>query len=141
VTPNNERQFRLHHIGFVVASISASATGFLRSLGANWDGQVFVDTNQKVKVTFLTLLPGDPQLELVEPNAEDAPVNRFLSEKGPGLHHLCYEVDDLEEALAEMRSNGALLAKPPKPAVAFGGRRIAWMITAEKLLVEMLEAR
>jgi methylmalonyl-CoA/ethylmalonyl-CoA epimerase len=130
-----------HHVGFVVASISATVEGFVRSLGAQWDGCIYEDPHQKVKVTFLVVRPGDPQIELVEPAAEDAPVLRFLEEKGGGLHHVCYEVDDLEGAMAEMKSRGAMIARRPKPAVAFQGRRIAWMLTAEKLLVELLEAQ
>lgn len=138
--PTNSRiLLRLHHIGFVVASIRDSAPGFVCSLGANWDEVVFADPDQKVKVTFLKTALGDVLIELVEPNAEDAPVSNFLREKGQGLHHLCYEVDRLEEALPELRSKGALIAKPPKPAVAFERRRIAWLLTAEKLLLELLE--
>jgi methylmalonyl-CoA/ethylmalonyl-CoA epimerase len=52
---------------------------------------------------------------------------------------VCYEVADLEEQLVEFRSRSALIVKRPKPAVAFGGRRIAWLITSEKLLIELLE--
>ena len=80
--------------------------------------------------------PGDAQIELVQPNADDSPVTRFLREKGGGFHHICYEVADLEERMAEMKSRGAMIAKRPKPAVAFQGRRIAWMLTAEKLLIQ-----
>jgi methylmalonyl-CoA/ethylmalonyl-CoA epimerase len=130
---------RLHHVGFVVANIEQAMPGFLRSLAAQWDEQIFHDPLQKVKVAFLTTRAGDPQIELVEPSGEDSPVLRFL-EQGGGLHHVCYEVADLEKELAEFRSRGAMIAKRPKPAVAFGGRRIAWVITAEKLLVELLEA-
>jgi methylmalonyl-CoA/ethylmalonyl-CoA epimerase len=68
-------------------------------------------------------------------------VARFLQERGGGMHHLCYEVADLEAELAAFRSRGAMIASRPKPAVAFGGRRIAWVITAEKFLVELLEER
>jgi methylmalonyl-CoA/ethylmalonyl-CoA epimerase len=128
-----------HHVGFVVASIAATVEGFLRSLGAQWDGRVYEDPNQKVKVTFLVTRPGDPQIELVEPVGEDSPVLRLLREKGSGLHHVCYEVEDLERGMAEMKSRGAMIARRPKPAVAFQGRRIAWMLTGEKLLVELLE--
>jgi methylmalonyl-CoA/ethylmalonyl-CoA epimerase len=135
----NDKPYKLHHVGFVVNSIEASATGLTGTLGARWSGEIFADPHQKVRVTFLMLLPGDAQIELVEPNAEDAPVSRFLIEKGPGLHHLCYEVDDLETAIAAMRSKGGMIARPPKPAVAFGGRRIAWILSAEKLLIELLE--
>jgi methylmalonyl-CoA/ethylmalonyl-CoA epimerase len=139
IRTGSETLLRLHHIGFVVVSIQESAPGFVRSLGATWDGLLFADPDQKVKVTFLKIAPGDVLLELVEPNAEDAPVKRFLNDKGQGLHHLCYEVDKLEEALAQLRSKGALIAKPPKPAVAFEGRRIAWLLTTDKLLLELLE--
>jgi methylmalonyl-CoA/ethylmalonyl-CoA epimerase len=55
------------------------------------------------------------------------------------MHHLCYEVADLEESVRVMRANGSLLVRPPKPAVAFADRRIAWVLTAEGLLIEYLE--
>lgn len=130
---------RLHHLGFVVANIETAMPGFLRSLAAEWDGQVFHDPLQKVRVAFLATRAQDPAIELVEPAGDDSPVLRFLQERGGGLHHVCYEVADLEEDLAAFRSRGALIAKRPLPAVAFGGRRIAWVITSEKLLVELLE--
>lgn len=130
---------RLHHIGFVVASIEVAAPGFTKALGASWSGEIFTDSHQKVRVAFLMTQPGDALVELVEPNAEHNPVGRFLRERGPGLHHLCYEVRGIENALVEMRAKGALITKRPKPAAAFGGRRIAWILTAEKLLVELLE--
>jgi methylmalonyl-CoA/ethylmalonyl-CoA epimerase len=113
--------------------------GFVHSLAAQWDGRIFEDPIQKVKVAFLTTRPGEAQIELVQPNAPDSPVTRFL-ENGGGFHHVCYEVADLEEAMGEMKSRGALTVRRPKPAVAFEGRRIAWMLTAEKMLVELLEA-
>jgi methylmalonyl-CoA/ethylmalonyl-CoA epimerase len=59
--------------------------------------------------------------------------------KGGGLHHLCYEVQDLEKQLELTRSKGGLIARPPMPAEAFGGRRIAWVYTKNKLLIEYLE--
>jgi methylmalonyl-CoA/ethylmalonyl-CoA epimerase len=129
-----------HHVGFVVAGIAASVEGFVHLLGAKWDGCIYEDPDQRVKVTFLTTRRGDPQIELVEPAGDDSPVLRFLREKGSGLHHVCYEVDDLERSMAEMKARGAMIARRPKPAVAFQGRRIAWILTAEKLLVELLEA-
>jgi methylmalonyl-CoA/ethylmalonyl-CoA epimerase len=130
---------RLHHIGFVVAEIHTGMTSFVRSLGAAWDGQVFEDPHQRVKVAFLTVRPGEAQIELVEPAGEDSPVMRFLHQKGGGMHHLCYEVPDLDRSLMDWKGRGALIAKRPKPAVAFAGRRIAWILTAEKLLIELLE--
>ena len=112
---------------------------FVRSLDASWDGQIWEDPYQKVKVAFLATAPGEAQIELVAPVGADSPVNRFLEQRGGGLHHLCYEVEDLAAQIHAMRSRGAMLVRPPKPATAFKGRHIAWVITAQKLLVELLE--
>lgn len=134
------QQLVIHHVGFVVADIEAGMKGFVQSLAAEWDGKIFADPWQKVKVAFLLTRPGDARIELVQPAADDSPVSRFLADKGGGFHHICYEVEELDCALAEFRERGALLARPPKPAIAFEGRRIAWVLTAEKLLVELLES-
>jgi len=131
---------RLHHMGFVVADIATAMPAFTRSMAAESDGKIFDDPLQKVKVAFMTTRPGDAQIELVQPVGESSPVARFL-QQGGGMHHLCYEVSDLEAELAAFRSRGAAIASRPKAAVAFGGRRIAWVITSEKFLVELLEER
>jgi methylmalonyl-CoA/ethylmalonyl-CoA epimerase len=131
---------RLHHMGYVVRDIEPAMRGFVHSLQATWDSRIFDDPHQKVRVAFLTTRPEDAQIELVQPAGEDSPVYRFLQEKGGGLHHACYEVRNLEAQIEEMRSRGALLAKRPRPAVAFEGRRIAWLLTAEKFLIELLES-
>jgi len=128
-----------HHVGFVVASIQHSVQGFASMLRADWDKQVFHDLNQSVRVTFLkSRRAGDPLWELVEPADEKSPV-QSLAAKGGGLHHVCYLVENLEQALAEARALGALVTRPPMPAVAFGGRRIAWIYTNNRLLIEYLE--
>lgn len=130
---------RLHHIGFVVLSIQESAESFALSLGAKWDGNIVFDPLQKVYVTFfhghnLT----DPLIELVEPDGPDSPVSRF-QKGGGGLHHLCYEVEDFDAYLRFCQSVGTIIIRPPVPAVAFGGRRIAWGVTKKRLLMEFLE--
>ncbi|MGA8541591.1 MAG: VOC family protein [Terriglobales bacterium] len=128
-----------HHVGFVVGSIANSVQGFASALQADWDEQVFHDPNQGVRVTFLkSRCMGDPLWELVEPSSEQSPVQSFAT-KGGGLHHVCYLVGSLEQALTDARSRGALIARPPMPAVAFGGRRIAWIYTREHLMIEYLE--
>jgi methylmalonyl-CoA/ethylmalonyl-CoA epimerase len=122
----------------VVASIDGTVTSFARSVNGSWGGEIFHDPIQKVKVTFLSMPGTETQMELVEPAAEQSPVRAFL-EKGGGLHHLCYEVTDCEQVIAGMRRRGSMLVKRPRPAVAFEGRKIAWVLTAEKLLIELLE--
>ena len=128
-----------HHLGFVVASIADVAKDFAESLGAEWDGVVIHEPLQSVRVTFLRPpAPRNPVLELIEPAADPSPVSRFLK-RGGGLHHLCYEVDGLDHRLEAARSAGMLIARPPYPAVSFAGRRIAWVYTRQRLLVELLE--
>jgi methylmalonyl-CoA/ethylmalonyl-CoA epimerase len=130
---------RLHHVGFVVSSIEESAASFAHSLGAAWDGKIFSDPLQKVRVSFFpSTHTSDPLIELVEPAEAGSPVTRFL-EKGGGLHHLCYEVRDLDSHLQYCKSRGFLVICQPVPAVAFGGRRIAWGVNRQKLLTEFLE--
>jgi methylmalonyl-CoA/ethylmalonyl-CoA epimerase len=132
-------QGTFHHVGFVVASIPDSVRGFMESLEADWDGVITHDPNQAVRVTFLrSQALGDPLFELIEPAGEKSPVIPFLK-KGGGLHHLCYQVPCLERQLELSRSQGGLVTRAPMPAAAFGGRRIAWVYTRSKLLVEYLE--
>jgi len=130
---------RLHHVGFVVASIQECADSFALALGATWDGKIIHDPLQKVRVTFFQgQNEADPLMELVEPGGPESPVSRFL-ERGGGLHHVCYEVKNLESHLEFCKSSGSIVIRPPVPAVAFGGRRIAWAVTKKKLLMEFLE--
>ena len=130
---------RLHHVGFVVESISQSAPAFARALLLEWDGSIIHDPLQLVNVTFLPSNPGsESTVELVEPLGRRSPVRQFV-EAGGGLHHVCYEVDDLKTQVASSQAAGGSLVRVPLPAVAFLGRKIAWIVTAEKLLVEYLE--
>jgi methylmalonyl-CoA/ethylmalonyl-CoA epimerase len=129
----------LHHIGFVVSSIRDEIEGFTSSVGATWNGEIFDDPLQQVRVTFLQpASANEAAIELIEPTLDNSPVSRFL-ERGGGLHHLCYEVDDLEDALKLARARGSLVVKQPLPAVAFRGRRIAWVVTRNRLVIEYLE--
>jgi methylmalonyl-CoA/ethylmalonyl-CoA epimerase len=132
-------QGSFHHVGFVVSSIQNTAQIFAESLDAEWDGVVVFDPHQNVRVTFLhSENPADPLFELIEPAGENSPVLKFLK-KGGGMHHVCYLVNSLEEQLQRSRSQRALVVRQPVPAAAFGGRRIAWVYTANRLLIEYLE--
>lgn len=131
----------LHHIGYAVKNIEVEAPRFAKLLGATWDEVIYHDPLQQARVSFLTAgngLLGAPKFELIEGDSEDSPLSRFIA-KGGGLHHLCYEVSDLDAKLAEMKISGAILIKAPQSAVAFGGRRVAWMFTRPHLLLEYIE--
>lgn len=131
----------LHHLGFVVASISRVAQEFATSISAHWDGEITHDPIQRVRVAFFSPVDiRNPVFELVEPASEVSPVSNFLK-KGGGLHHVCYEIDDLEVELREAPSAGLEIVATPAPAVAFDGRRIAWVCSRKRLLVELLERK
>ncbi len=132
---------RLHHIGFVVRRIADAVPGFVSSLEMTWDGEIFHDPTQTVRVTFLRHKSREePMIELVEPASPQSRVYGFLK-RGGGLHHVCYEADSLKSQLETVLSAGAIMVLEPTPAVAFSGRKIAWICTREKLLVEYLQRK
>jgi methylmalonyl-CoA/ethylmalonyl-CoA epimerase len=138
-SPSSVTGGSLHHVGFVVESIQETAKDFALAIGGDWDGKIIHDPLQVVRVSFLrSHLPTDPLFELMEPAGPKSPVLNFLK-RGGGLHHLCYEVDVLDKQLELSRSAGGLIVRPPLPAVAFAGRRIAWVYSKHKLLLEYLE--
>jgi methylmalonyl-CoA/ethylmalonyl-CoA epimerase len=131
----------LHHLGFAVSSISAVAEEFAVSVSARWNGEIIHDPIQRVRVSFFSPVdPQNPVFELVEPASEASPVSNFLK-KGGGLHHVCYEIDDLDPGLREARGVGLVIVANPVPAVAFAGRRIAWVCSKRRLLIELLERK
>jgi methylmalonyl-CoA/ethylmalonyl-CoA epimerase len=130
----------LHHLGCVVRSISTVADTFAASISASWDGQIIHDPLRRVRVAFVKPVDArNPVYELVEPAGDDSPVGKFLKKGGGGLHHVCYEIDDLKSGLQGAQRAGFAMVSPPKPAVAFGGRRIAWICSRNRLLIELLE--
>ena len=134
------RKAILHHLGCVVPSISAAADAFATSISASWDGQIIHDPLQRVRVAFFKPVDArNPVFELVEPAGDDSPLTYFLKKRGGGLHHVCYEIDDLESGLREAQGAGFAMVSPPTPAVAFGGRRITWICSKNRLLMELLE--
>jgi len=128
---------KLHHVGYATREIAKSRRLY-EDMGFTAATDVFHDPIQKVRVVFMST--GTSVLvELVEPADPNSPVSNFLTKHGPGLHHLCYEVGDLEAACARMRDQGGIITCAPVPAVAFAGRRIAFVFRRDGL-IELLEA-
>jgi methylmalonyl-CoA/ethylmalonyl-CoA epimerase len=134
-------KFTFHHMGVAVPDMDRAIKFYTGGLGFQLVSGPFEDPIQKVKVCFLAEIPGNPaNLELVSPLAGDSPVNGYIS-KDIGAYHVCYEVGNIEEALADLRAKRCLVISKPVPAVAFGGRKIAWCFTPTNQLMELLESK
>lgn len=92
---------KINHIGIAVKNIENAVPFYRDILGMNFEGTEEVAA-QKVRVAFLQV--GESRIELLEPTSPDSPVAKFLEKNGEGIHHLAYEVDNLETALAELRA-------------------------------------
>jgi methylmalonyl-CoA/ethylmalonyl-CoA epimerase len=102
---------RLNHIGIAVKSLN-ERLALYRALGLAVQGEEEV-SSQKVKVAFLPF--EGSQIELLEPTAPESPIAGFIEKKGEGLHHICFEVDDIRVAMADLKAQGfQLLSDEPR---------------------------
>jgi methylmalonyl-CoA/ethylmalonyl-CoA epimerase len=130
---------RLHHTGVVVRDIKAHGKKYASALGLLPKTGILHDPIQKVLVQFWGGEKADSLVELIEPTGEDSPVWR-ASQKGGGPEHLCYETAEIEKMVEQWLGQGAALVQGLAPAVAFGGRRIAFLYFLDLGLIELLEA-
>ena len=128
----------LHHIGFVVADIERATEEYVDRFGYRVRTPTIHDPLQTAYIRFLSLPNADSFLELVSPDGPQSKLSGALT-RGGGPNHLCYAVHDIEAACREMRTKAMLLMQPPVAAAAFPGRRIAWLIGADRVPVELVE--
>lgn len=130
---------RLHHIGKVVKDINESVGYYKNTFGLMSMGDTVVDPVQKVEVVFIEVGFGnDITIELIRPVSKDSPVAGFLKQGG-GLHHLCFEVEDIHKSLEEFKEKDALILGNPVPGKGHQDRLTVWLYTSEKELVELVE--
>ena len=113
---------KINHIGIAVKSIESGLAPY-RALGLEPEGEEVVE-EQKVKVVFLTV--GESRIELLEPTSPDSPVAKFIEKKGEGIHHIAFQVENIEEALAQAEAQGLKLIDK-KPRSGAHGTRIAFL--------------
>ncbi len=103
----------LHHVAIAVQSLETSREFYGDALGLPAAEPELVP-GQGVRV--LVMSAGDVRLELVEPTSPDTPVGRFLEKRGPGIHHLAWRVDSVEDAIGVLRSHGVrMIDLTPQP--------------------------
>jgi methylmalonyl-CoA epimerase len=107
----------IHHLGVAVDDLDSALETYERLFGAKVEHQATID-GQGVRAMSLRI--GDGRVELLEALGQDTPVGRFLAKRGPGMHHVAYEVNDLRATLAELTREGAELIDREPRAGLFG---------------------
>jgi methylmalonyl-CoA/ethylmalonyl-CoA epimerase len=112
---------RIAHVGVAVPDLDVALAFYRDVLGLEAHGPEVADGATIVALPF-----GDAQVELLAPLEPDSPIARFLARRGPGIHHICYRVADLDAALGACRAAGYRLIDEV-PRLGAGGRRIAFV--------------
>ena len=107
----------IHHIGVAVEDLDEALATYEKLFDADVEHRATVE-DQGVRAASLRI--GDGRVELLEPLGQDTPVGRFLAKRGPGMHHVAYEVNDLGATIAELTDAGADLIDSEPRAGLFG---------------------
>jgi len=112
---------RIAHVGIAVPDLEAALSFYRDVLGLTP-----LPTEEVDGAAIVSLPLGDSQVELLAPRTPDGPIARFLARRGPGIHHICYRVNDLDAALEACRKHGYRLIDEA-PRCGAGGHRIAFV--------------
>lgn len=116
------KPIKINHIGIAVKDIDESLKFWRDALGIELSHIEDVPS-QKAKVAFLPV--GESEVELVNPTTEDSGVAKFIAERGGGMHHLCLEVEDIEDTIATLKEKGVrMIDEVPK---VLPGRKMAFV--------------
>jgi methylmalonyl-CoA/ethylmalonyl-CoA epimerase len=128
---------RIDHIGIAVADLDAAIAVHEETYGMRVVHRETV-TSQGVEAVLFDV--GENHVELLQPLADDTPVGRFLAKRGPGLHHIAYQVHDISAALAQLREEGVRMIDAA-PRVGIRGSRVAFLhpSASGSVLTEIVE--
>src|SRR5512140_3141591 len=128
---------QVNHVAVVVEDMDKALSFWRDALGLELHGLRAVPAEES-QVAFLPL-PGS-EGELVQPTTDDSGIAKYLAKRGPGMHHVCLEVDDIEGMLAQLKEKGIQLINET-PMTGHGGRRYAFVHpkAANGVMVELYE--
>jgi methylmalonyl-CoA/ethylmalonyl-CoA epimerase len=129
---------RIDHIAIVVSNLDEATTLYQDVLGLKVD---HTEEIAEQEVVVACLPSGDSEIELLQPINETSGVAKYLAKHGPGIHHICLEVDDIEQSLADLKAAGAQLINE-QPTTGAGGKRIAFVHpkSTNGVLLELYQA-
>jgi methylmalonyl-CoA/ethylmalonyl-CoA epimerase len=128
---------RIDHIAILVDDMDKTVSFWRDALGIELHSVVDVP-QEKSQVAFLPV--GGSEVELVKPTTDDSGLAKYLEKRGPGMHHICLEVDDIEGMLAQLKEKGVQLINET-PMNGIGGRKYAFIHpkAANGVMVELYE--
>lgn len=128
---------RIDHVAILVDDMDKTLSFWQGALGIELHGLVDVP-QEKSQVAFLPV--GGTEVELVKPTTDDSGLAKYLEKRGPGMHHICLEVDDIDGMLAQLKEKGVQLINP-EAMQGIGGRRYAFIHpkAANGVMVELYE--
>jgi methylmalonyl-CoA epimerase len=137
VPPAIRRLGKVHHVALVVETIEDALGVWQTMLGLELETVIDVESD-RVRIAFLTV--GESKVELVQPTDDTTGVARFLASKGEGFHHVCFEVDNLAEALIRLELDGLELIDTVPRRGAEGPVAFIHPRSCHGVLVELIEA-
>ena len=128
---------KLDHIGIAVDNLEASVKKYEQITGKKSDGKEVVD-EQKVATVFF--LVGETRLELLKGTQPDSPISKFIEKHGEGIHHICFEVENLAQSKTDMSQTGLKFIENISEAGA-GGTKVAFIHPKSTggILIELVE--
>lgn len=114
---------KIDHLGIAVKDMEAALKFYEGALGLTATKTEVVE-EQKVKVAFIPV--GDTKVELLESTSPDGPVAKYIEKNGEGVQHIAFKVDNIEEALEQLKAKGVRLIDE-KPRIGAGGAKIAFI--------------
>ena len=123
-----------HHIGIACERIEDEVKHYER-IGYRSEGAIFEDSRQVIRGLFMKA--GTMQIELIEPLSPESPVCTFLS-RGIQMYHQAFVSHNLRAAVRTLVDKGSVIVSHPKPAVAFGGRQVCFLLLPNRMLIELI---
>lgn len=129
--------FKFHHIGVAVKDIKSTAAIYVS--GGYACSETIFDPIQNVNICWL-MKEGMPIVELLEPVNDDSPVNKTLEKNGVTPYHTCYEVENIDLAIKNLRSQKYVVVSKPEKAVAINNCRVVFLYNKNIGLIELVES-
>ncbi len=127
---------KVHHIGYLVKDINKSISIF-QSLGYSIEKDIIYDQYREIDICFL--INESERIELVAPKKAESAVGELRKKIGNAPYHICYETDNLEREIQNLRANRFVIWQEPLEAPAIDGQRVAFLVNGQIGLIELVE--